>query len=79
MVINGGGINAGNKTISNVQGGGTTDTNAANIGDVKKAAAAAKTTVVGAKQATVTANTNSTDGRTEYTVSATKTTLAAAA
>ena len=33
------GINAGNKTITNVASGGTTDTNAANIGDVKHAVA----------------------------------------
>ena len=33
------GINGGNKTITNVASGGTTDTNAANIGDVKKAVA----------------------------------------
>ncbi|WP_075572111.1 ESPR-type extended signal peptide-containing protein [Megasphaera coli] len=31
------GINAGNKQITNVTSGGTTDTNAANIGDVKQA------------------------------------------
>ena len=28
-------INGGNKTITNVASGGTTDSNAANIGDVK--------------------------------------------
>ena len=33
------GINGGNKTIINVASGGTTDTNAANIGDVKQAVA----------------------------------------
>ena len=33
------GINAGGKAISNVASGGTTDTNAANIGDVKQAVA----------------------------------------
>ena len=33
------GINAGGKSISNVASGGTTDTNAANIGDVKQAVA----------------------------------------
>ena len=33
------GINAGGKAISNVASGGTTDTNAANIGDVKQAIA----------------------------------------
>ena len=33
------GINGGNKTITNVASGGTTDSNAANIGDVKQAVA----------------------------------------
>lgn len=33
------GINGGNKTITNVASGGTTDTNAANIGDIKQAVA----------------------------------------
>ena len=33
------GINGGSKTITNVASGGTTDTNAANIGDVKQAVA----------------------------------------
>ena len=33
------GINAGNKVISNVASGGTTATNAANIGDVQNAVA----------------------------------------
>ena len=72
------GINAGNKQITNVTSGGTTDSNAANIGDVKKAAAGAKATVTGAKQATVT-NTTAADGHVDYVVSATKTTLAAEA
>ncbi len=40
-----GGINAGGKAITNVASGGTTATNAANIGDVQRAAAASKTTV----------------------------------
>ena len=43
------GVDAGNKQITNVTSGGTTDTNAANIGDVKQAAAGAKATVTGAK------------------------------
>ena len=72
------GINANNTSITNVLSGGTTDSNAANIGDVKKAAAGAKTTVTGAKQATVT-NTTAADGHVDYVVSATKTTLAAEA
>ena len=72
------GINANNAPITNVASGGTTDSNAANIGDVKKAAAGAKATVTGDKQATVT-NTTAADGHTDYVVSATKTTLAAEA
>ena len=72
------GINANNAPITNVASGGTTDSNAANIGDVKKAVAGAKATVTGAKQATVT-NTTAVDGHVDYVVSATKTTLAAEA
>ena len=72
------GINANNAPITNVASGGTTDSNAANIGDVKKAVAGAKSTVTGAKQATVT-NTTAVDGHVDYVVSATKTTLAAEA
>ena len=73
------GINANNAPITNVASGGTTDSNAANIGDVKKAAAGAKATVTGAKQATVTSTVDVADGHTDYVVSATKTTLAAEA
>ena len=72
------GINANNAPITNVASGGTTDSNAANIGDVKKAAAGAKATVTGDKQATVT-NTTAADGHVDYVVSATKTTLVAEA
>ena len=72
------GINANNAPITNVASGGTTDSNAANIGDVKKAAAGSKATVTGDKQATVT-NTTAADGHVDYVVSATKTTLAAEA
>ena len=72
------GINANNAPITNVASGGTTDSNAANIGDVKKAAAGAKATVTGDKQATVT-NTTAADGHVDYVVSATKKTLAAEA
>mgnify|MGYP001046963956 CR=1 FL=1 len=73
------GINANNAPITNVASGGTTDSNAANIGDVKKAVAGAKATVTGAKQATVTSTVDVADGHTDYVVSATKTTLAAEA
>ncbi|MFQ9040271.1 MAG: S-layer homology domain-containing protein [Dialister invisus] len=73
------GINANNAPITNVASGGTIDSNAANIGDVKKAAAGAKATVTGAKQATVTSTVDAADGHVDYVVSATKTTLAAEA
>ena len=73
------GINANNAPITNVASGGMIDSNAANIGDVKKAAAGAKATVTGAKQATVTSTVDVADGHTDYVVSATKTTLAAEA
>ncbi len=73
------GINANNAPITNVASGGTIDSNAANIGDVKKAAAGAKATVTGAKQATVTSTVDVADGHTDYVVSATKITLAAEA
>ena len=57
------GINGGQKQITNIASGGTTDTNAANIGDVKKLA----TTVTGGTNTTVTSSTNS-NGGTEYQV-----------
>ena len=50
------GLNNGGKVISNVASGGTVETNAANIGDVKKAAAASKTTVSVNKKDTETPN-----------------------
>ncbi len=66
------GISAGNKPITNVASGGTTDSNAANIGDVKKAAAAAKTVVKQGANTTVSSATNTATGATEYTVNAEK-------
>ncbi|WP_107919704.1 YadA-like family protein [Neisseria elongata] len=66
------GISAGNKPITNVASGGTTDSNAANIGDVKKAAAAAKTVVKQGANTTVSSVTNAATGATEYTVNAEK-------
>ena len=66
------GISAGNKLITNVASGGTTDSNAANIGDVKKAAAAAKTVVKQGANTTVSSVTNAATGATEYTVNAEK-------
>ena len=64
------GINAGNKPITNVASGGTTDTNAANIGDVKKAAAAAKTEVKAGTNVASVAKTQAADGHDIYTVNA---------
>ena len=66
------GISAGNKPITNVASGGTTDSNAANIGDVKKAAAAAKTVVKQGANTTVSSATDTATGATEYTVNAEK-------
>ena len=64
------GINAGNKQITNVASGGTTGTNAANIDDVKKAAAAAKTEVKAGTNVTSVVKTQGTDGHDIYTVNA---------
>ena len=66
------GISAGNKPITNVASGGTTDSNAANIGDVKKAAAAAKTVIKQGANTSVSSATNAATGATEYTVNAEK-------
>ena len=66
------GISAGNKPITNVASGGTTDSNAANIGDVKKAAAAAKTVVKQGANTSVSSITDAATGATEYTVNAEK-------
>ena len=68
------GLNNGGKVISNVASGGTVETNAANIGDVKKAAAASKTTVSVNKKDTETPNlvleetVDPTDGHTNYDI-----------
>lgn len=80
-----GGIDAGNHGITNVKSGipdgkklseveGDALNNAANVGDLQKAAKAAKTEVVGEKQAIVSGKEQS-DGHMKYTVSATKTTV----
>ena len=66
------GISAGNKPITNVASGGTTDSNAANIGDVKQAAAAAKTVVKQGANTSVSSATDAATGATEYTVNAEK-------
>ncbi|MCW9710210.1 YadA-like family protein [Avibacterium sp. 21-586] len=68
------GINANNTKITNVANG-TADSDAVNLSQLNATTAAAKTTVVGAKQANVTSAVKD-DGHTEYTVSATKTTVA---
>ena len=68
------GLNNGGKVISNVASGGNVDTNAANIGDVKKAAAASKTTVSVNKKNTETPNlvleetVDPADGHTNYDI-----------
>ena len=68
------GLNNGGKVISNVASGGNVDTNAANIGDVKKATAASKTTVSVNKKDTETPNlvleatVDPADGHTNYDI-----------
>ena len=68
------GLNNGGKVISNVASGGNVDTNVANIGDVKKAAAASKTTVSVNKKDTETPNlileetVDPADGHTNYDI-----------
>ncbi|WP_345790040.1 YadA-like family protein [Spirabiliibacterium mucosae] len=85
IIINKDGIDAGNHGITNVKSGipdgkklseveGDALNNAANVGDLQKAAKAAKTEVVGEKQAIVSGKEQS-DGHMKYTVSATKTTV----
>lgn len=64
------GINAGGLTITKV-GNGTEDTDAANVGQVNAAKAAATTELVAGKNVTVSKDTTSTkDGHTIYTVTA---------
>ncbi|MGP1606453.1 MAG: ESPR-type extended signal peptide-containing protein, partial [Moraxella sp.] len=70
------GISAGNKPITNVASGGTTDSNAANIGDVKKAAAAAKTEVQAGTNVASVIKTDGTNGQAIYTVNAKATAVA---
>ncbi|MBE2897252.1 hypothetical protein HPC38_10275 [Pasteurellaceae bacterium HPA106] len=65
------GIDAGNKAITNVASGGDVDTNAANIGDVKKAAAAASSKVEAGDNIVVKSKSND-DGSTTYTVATKK-------
>ncbi|AMW77475.1 hypothetical protein AMD27_00165 [Acinetobacter sp. TGL-Y2] len=64
------GFDASGQTISNVASGGSTVTNAANIGDVQAAAVASKTTVVQGKNTTVTKTTDPTTGSDSYTIDA---------
>ncbi|UYZ82060.1 YadA-like family protein [Moraxella bovis] len=71
VIINNAGINAGNTQITNVASGGNVTTNAANIGDVQKAAAASKTEVTGSGLANVTSSTGS-NGQTIYNVDVAK-------
>ncbi|WP_193007458.1 YadA-like family protein [Psychrobacter sp. PG1] len=73
------GINAGDKVISGVASGGTTETNAANIGDVQMAAAGARTKVVkGTNVASVDFSTDSDTGQDVYTVNANGTSISTA-
>uniref|UniRef100_UPI003F4AA525 ESPR-type extended signal peptide-containing protein n=1 Tax=Uruburuella suis TaxID=252130 RepID=UPI003F4AA525 len=64
VTINSDGINAGNKAITNVASGGTTTTNAANIGDVNTAVNAAKTHFYSVKSTDTAAGNYNNDGAT---------------
>ena len=70
--VTSGGINAGGNAISNVASGGTNATNAANIGDVQKAAAGAKTEVTQGDNIVVTKTTDPTTGADSYEVATAK-------
>ena len=77
LTINGGpsitktdGVNAGGKQITNVASGGTTVNNAANIGDVQTATAAAKTEVKAGTNVTVDDSEVTADGHKVYKVNA---------
>ena len=72
VTINADGIDAGSKPITNVASGGTTATNAANIGDVQKAAAASKTTVTQGSNIVVRKITDPTTGADSYEVATAK-------
>ena len=65
-----GGVNAGGKQIANVASGGNTATNAANIGDVQTAAAAAKTEVKAGNNVTIDDSEQTADGHKVYKVTA---------
>ena len=69
--VTGGGIDAGDKQITNVASGGDITTNAANIGDVQKAAAGAKTEIEEGSNIKV-GSTTGADGQTIYTVATAK-------
>ncbi|WP_038345378.1 ESPR-type extended signal peptide-containing protein [Acinetobacter sp. A47] len=72
------GIDAGNKVISNVSSGGNTLTNAANIGDVQKAAAAAKTALQNGTNVNIGKATDPVSGNDIYTVNADSASVSAA-
>ncbi|KLT72930.1 hypothetical protein PL75_05395 [Neisseria arctica] len=65
------GLDNGGNQIINVASGGDVETNAANVGDVKKAASAAKTEVVQGDNIEVTSEIGA-DGQTIYTVATAK-------
>ncbi|MFW1969506.1 ESPR-type extended signal peptide-containing protein, partial [Acinetobacter guillouiae] len=65
-----GGANLNSKQITGLASGGTTSTNAANIGDVTTAAAAAKTVVQQGKNTTVSKTVDATNKNDIYTVDA---------
>ncbi|MDA5132265.1 YadA-like family protein [Psychrobacter sp. ANT_H3] len=76
-VTRSGGVDAGSRQITNVASGGTTLTNAANIGDVKSAAAGSRTEVVKGTNVTSVDKTTGSNGQDVYTVNANGTTASA--
>ena len=67
--LSGSGLNNGGNQITNVASGGTDATNAANIGDVQRAAAAAANTVSAGSSNVSVAPTTNANGSTNYAVS----------
>ena len=78
VTLSNSGLNNGGNQITNVASGGTTLTNAANIGDVNSAAVGSRTEVVKGTNVTSVGKTTGTSGQDIYTVNANGTTVSSA-
>ena len=78
VTLSNSGLNNGGNQITNVASGGTTLTNAANIGDVNSAAAGSRTEVVKGTNVTSVGKTTGISGQDIYTVNANGTTVSSA-